>query len=82
MKQRRCVLLSGMALCLLSGTPVGAQAGADADSLRLQYLSAETLKGWLEEGKSVTLLDVRQADEFAAGHIAGAFNVSYFTRVL
>jgi len=31
----------------------------------------------MEEEKPVTFLDVREADEFAAGHLPGAINIHY-----
>lgn len=30
------------------------------------------LRGWLEEGRQIQLVDVREREEFAAGHIQGA----------
>jgi rhodanese-related sulfurtransferase len=32
---------------------------------------------WLKEGRPVTLVDVREADEFSAGHIPHAVNIHY-----
>ncbi len=44
---------------------------------RAVYVSPEVAKAWLEQGRPITLLDVRAADEFAAGHIKGAINIHY-----
>ncbi len=44
---------------------------------RTAYVSPEVAKAWLEQGRPVTLLDVRAADEFVAGHIKGAINIHY-----
>ena len=38
------------------------------------YVTPATVKQWQAEGP-VTFLDVREADEFAAGHLPGAINV-------
>jgi len=40
----------------------------------VQNVSAQTLKQWLEKGTAV-LVDVREPDEYAAGHIKGAFHM-------
>lgn len=36
-----------------------------------QTIDAHTLRQWLDQ-KAVTLIDVRESDEYAAGHISGA----------
>lgn len=66
-----CMVLS----VLVAAGAVRAVEPSNASAAR--YVSAESVKGWLDEGRDVTLLDVRQADEFAAGHIPGAVNVGY-----
>lgn len=38
-------------------------------------ITAHELKELVEAGKAPHILDVREADEFAAGHIPGALNV-------
>lgn len=55
----------------------GTEAFAVEQVSRAQYVTPETVKSWMEEGTSVTFLDVREADEFAAGHIKGAINIPY-----
>ncbi len=44
---------------------------------RAPYISVSTVRSWLEEDKPITFVDVREADEFEAGHLPGAWNVSY-----
>ena len=44
---------------------------------RTAYVSPEVAKAWLEQGRPITLLDVRASDEFVAGHIANAINIHY-----
>lgn len=56
----------------LFGTPLLATAAE-----RPPYVTPAAVKQWLEEGKPVTFLDVREADEFAAAHLAGAINVVF-----
>ena len=36
------------------------------------YVSADKLKGWLEAGKSVELVDIQEAKDFAQHHIKGS----------
>ena len=57
--------------------PVGVLAQEGADVPRPRYVSAATVQRWLDQGEAVTWLDVRKADEFAAGHIAHAINVVF-----
>jgi rhodanese-related sulfurtransferase len=49
----------------------GLSGGEDAP----EPVSREDLSAWIAEG-SVTVLDVRPADEYAAGHISGAHNMT------
>lgn len=49
----------------------GLSGGEDAP----EPVSREDLAAWIAEG-SVTVLDVRPADEYAAGHISGAHNMT------
>jgi rhodanese-related sulfurtransferase len=48
---------------------------ADAKT-RIQEMSAEDLKAWLDEGKAFTLVDTREESEYAAGRIADAVHVA------
>ncbi len=41
------------------------------------YVAPETVKGWQEEGRAIVFLDVREEDEFEAGHLDGAVNIAY-----
>ncbi|MBI4597345.1 MAG: rhodanese-like domain-containing protein [Candidatus Omnitrophica bacterium] len=41
------------------------------------YVTVAEVKAQLEAATPVTFLDVREADEFAAGHLEGARNISY-----
>ncbi len=43
-------------------------------SSQLQTIDAQTLKQWLDQ-QSVTLVDVREPNEYATGHIPGAILV-------
>ncbi len=44
---------------------------------RADYVSPQTVKEWQKEKRRVTLIDVRSAEEFHAGHIEGAVNIPY-----
>ena len=48
-----------------------------ADQPESVYVPPPTVRSWLEAGTDVTFLDVREADEFAAGHLPGARNIPY-----
>ena len=53
---------------------------ASAESIAPQdraniYVSVETVQGWLGANQPVTFLDVREQDEFKAGHLPGARNI-------
>lgn len=49
----------------------------EAQASSTQYVTPTTVRSWMEEEKSVTFLDVREADEFAAGHLPDATNIHY-----
>ena len=54
-----------------------AWADTRSDPSAPPYVSPATVKVWIEEGKRLVFLDVREADEFAAGHLPGAINIVY-----
>ena len=66
------LLIGGGLLC--AAAPLGAESGKAATA---RYVSSATVHAWLESGQPVVFLDVREADEFAAGHLPGAVNVVY-----
>ena len=69
---RRSMLCTAIVLLALSDA-----ARAEEDATRPPYVQPREVQAWLEAGRPITWLDVRQADEFAAGHIAGAINIPY-----
>ena len=58
-----------LASCLLLVHPLSLLGAEQTD---LPYVSPSTVRQWQTEGRPLMLLDVREADEFAAGHIPGA----------
>jgi rhodanese-related sulfurtransferase len=54
-----------------------AAVAADEPATGFAYVPAAKIRAWLDTSSPVTLLDVREADEYAAGHIADAVNVVY-----
>ena len=66
-------LLIGGSL-LWAAAPLGAESGKAATA---RYISSATVNAWRASGQSVVFLDVREADEFAAGHLPGAINIVY-----
>ena len=65
------------ALLILCLSAVGGWAEEPNASSQASYVSPATVKSWMDEGQSVTLLDVREPDEFTAGHLPGASNIRY-----
>lgn len=65
---------------LLIGFILLACSSAEASKPTLpkaEFLPTPTIKVWQSEGKKFTFVDVREASEYAAGHLDGAINVSY-----
>ncbi len=59
------VVLTGIVL-LLGAAPGWAEGEAHAP-----YVTPAEVKAWQEGGKAIFFLDVREADEFEAGHLPG-----------
>jgi len=72
--RRRILWLVSVALFLLVAS-VGAEEARE--SVGVPYVSPATVKAWFDEGRFVTFLDVREPDEFVAGHLPGALNIVY-----
>ena len=70
---------TGLVLVLLSGFLVAETGWAEKHRVpsSVSYVSPTTVKARLEAGQPVTFLDVREADEFTAGHLPGARNIAY-----
>jgi rhodanese-related sulfurtransferase len=62
---------------LLAAEPTPANAEERVDATGVSFVAPTLVKTWLDAGQAVTFLDVRQADEFVAGHIANAINIHY-----
>jgi phage shock protein E len=67
---RKCLSLT-LALCLLAAADVLAQ------STEAPSITAQELQQRRETGKAPVAIDVRTAEEFAAGHIPGAVHIPY-----
>jgi rhodanese-related sulfurtransferase len=63
---RRSLILTALLLAPLAG---GAQQPPAAEA------DAAQLKGWLQAGKKLTLVDSRSDAEYAAAHIPGALGI-------
>ncbi len=55
-----------VALCLV--------AGVNYAQSNWQYVSADTLRNWIRDGKDLEIIDVRGKSEFQSGTIDGAIN--------
>lgn len=68
------VFSGGIPVWKEKGYPLaGNKAGASKSDIK--KISAETLKAGLDRKEGFTLVDVREKNEFAAGHIKGALNL-------
>ena len=68
------LFLLGISLLFL-GASTKTQQGRPDDLLRAPYVTPVTVQAWQKKGKAVLFLDVRQADEFEAGHLPGAIKI-------
>jgi rhodanese-related sulfurtransferase len=57
--------------------PIAAGCGDTAVEPRLETVDVDTFAE-VVEGDGVVILDVRTADEYRAGHLAGAENIDYY----
>ena len=69
---RACGLFA-VAAFLVVAAPV--QAEETASVSESVYVTPGAVRSWQMEGKEVFFLDVREADEFEAGHLPGAKNI-------
>ena len=74
MKRRRLYYLMALAIFLVLAPDSPA---SDHPSTEKLYVSVQTVQGWLKEGRTVTFLDVRVPEEYAAGHLSNAINIYY-----
>jgi len=63
---------------------VGLAAGWAADEVpadptmpKAPFIMAQTVREWQAEGRAMDIIDVREPEEFAAGHLEGAVNIPY-----
>lgn len=90
MKKLLCIV--SVALCILlsacgNATSVGVIGGADGptevivakkgDRAMYEQITAEEAKEIMDNGEDFVILDVREKDEFDAGHIPGAVLIPY-----
>lgn len=61
-------------LLTCSHTPAFAE---DEPSTPAPFVQPQAVKEWIQQGTTVTFLDVREADEFAAGHLPEARNIPH-----
>lgn len=61
----------------LAWTADSALKPEDVQSSRASYVTPEIAKSWMDQGQSITFLDVREADEFASGHLDSAINIAF-----
>ena len=75
----RRVLLRIIVLALFSlGLPLSLAAEpSESEASPSLYVTPRTVQGRLAQGQRVTFLDVREPDEFAAGHLPGALNIAH-----
>ena len=71
--------LSGIIITLLAamGISVGGVYAQNAEDNNVLSVSPQEFKSRLQADTTAYLLDVRRADEFAAGHLAGAHQLNW-----
>lgn len=82
---KRWIGVLAVAMALTLGAPAVAQVPAAVQEAVLSYLtiiasdyntiSPAAVKSRLDAGEKIFLLDVRESDEFAAGHVANAVSI-------
>ena len=65
-------LLAGVFVCICIALAVPLVFAAD-----LKIIDGKELEAMMSDGKPIVLVDVRDPDEFAEGHIKGAINIPY-----
>ncbi len=70
------VVLTWLGLCASSTPGAAADEPPPPRDPVLAYVEVQTARQWVAHG-AVTFLDVRAADEFAAGHLPGAINIPH-----
>jgi len=75
-----CTILPlSLLLCgFFGGTPTwkGINASIDRQYPMVKDIDIDSLKDFLDQGKSVLLIDVRDKEEFAVSHLPGAVNLT------
>ena len=69
---RRRVFGTWVLLLLLAITLIGCGSREDENTASYQQITAEEAKAMMEEQPEAVVLDVREQDEYDAGHIPGA----------
>ena len=69
---RRRVFGTWVLLLLLAITLIGCGSREDENTASYQQITAEEAKSMMEEQPDAVILDVREQDEYDAGHIPGA----------
>jgi len=72
-----CWLLSaalGLAL-VISGLFLGRSSAQHTRFDPMKVIDADQLKAWIDQGKTMLMIDSRVAPEFEASHIPGAINI-------
>jgi rhodanese-related sulfurtransferase len=71
-------MILSTALALLCGCGPSADTAHSAAALfpQVKEVGAAELQGWMTTGRPLTLIDVREDDEWLAGHAAAALHLS------
>jgi len=78
MKQMKAALVALLAAVLLLGA-CGGSDDATATKARLELTSTSDVAEIVASPpEGLVILDIRTADEFAGGHLAGAINIDYY----
>ena len=70
--RKELLLLSALLVCLLSACTTGEELPEEPQKNTYQQITAQQAKTMMEQETAAVILDVREQDEFDAGHIPGA----------